>query len=138
MTQFIGHDGCERELMLLQAFVPDMVEAGGGAAEREMDNELEVDEKPPEKSVYNDPQPRQSQPGPRPRGAPADQYVPPTNQGGYDAYRQQPYPDPYAQSNYQDYRQAPAQAMPKGYGEPHYVRPYEPAPQYATGGPGDR
>merc|ERR1719204_1855382 len=30
MTQFICHDGCERELMLLEAFVPDMVEAASG------------------------------------------------------------------------------------------------------------
>merc|ERR1719150_2178911 len=48
MVQFIRHDGCERELMLLEAFVPDMVEAGGGAAERERENEIDIDN-PPEK-----------------------------------------------------------------------------------------
>merc|ERR1719445_2377899 len=43
MVQFIRHDGCERELMLLDAFVPDMVEA---SAEQGQDDLSDVDEDP--------------------------------------------------------------------------------------------
>merc|ERR1719266_592753 len=78
MIQFIRHDGCERELMLLEAFVPDMVEA---AAEerREADDGLSHTLETP---VVNPKAPAQPQrPAPQPARQPAPR-----------GYQQQPAP----------------------------------------------
>jgi len=114
MVQFIRHDGCERELMLLDAFVPDMVEA---SAEQRNDDDLsDVDEEPvvdprgssaparpknyqapPARANYQAPPARgnyQGQQGPGPRGYQPEQYpaqAPPNpKQPYYGQYGGQP------------------------------------------------
>lgn len=123
MVQFIRHDGCERELMLLDAFVPDMVEAS--AEQRNEDDLSDIDEEPvvdPRKAP-----PRTSGNSAGYRGnegykAPPQQKPP----GG--GYRQQagPYPRGFQPEQY------PAQAPPQKqyYGGGQQPQNYGYAPNY--------
>merc|ERR1712187_435626 len=82
MVQFIRHDGCERELMLLEAFVPDMVEASAEAGKNDADD-FSVEEEPvgaPQGSAprhYQQPARPQyrGQQGPGPRGYQPEQHL---------------------------------------------------------------
>jgi len=54
MIQFVRHDGCERELLLLESVVPDMVNAARDSTNVEDVNEksAETSKKPPFQDVY--------------------------------------------------------------------------------------
>jgi len=125
MIQFIRHDGCERELMLLEAFVPDMVEAAGSGARDE--GETKKTPSPRDFPQYAPEKPQYNSGRPAPRGQPLydeDRYYTPDAR-----YRQQPA--------YQEQPTPGRDQWGDAYYEPQPQRQYEPAPQFISGGEGD-
>jgi len=124
MIQFIRHDGCERELMLLEAFVPDMVEAAGGDAR---DEETKKTPSPRDIPRYAPKKPQYNSGRPAPRGQPLydeDRYYTPD-----DRYQQQPA--------YEEQPTTGPEQWGDAYYEPQPQRQYEPAPHFISGGEGD-
>jgi len=141
MIQFIRHDGCERELMLLEAFVPDMVEAAGGGVRDDAleDPRGETKKTPPPRDLkqYEPPVKPYNDVAERPRPIPRGQVV----YGDERYYNQDSRYQPT--TAYQEPTMGPARDQ---WGEPYYeLQPqrqyegqYEPAPQpFISGGEGD-
>merc|ERR1719285_903828 len=141
MIQFIRHDGCERELMLLEAFVPDMVEAAGGTKDNGLEDlrgDRETKKTPPPRDINQyEPAKPYGDVVERPRAVPRGQVV-------YGDERYYPQEGRYRPANaYQEQTMGPARDQwAEPYYEPQpsrqYERQYEPAPQqFISGGDGD-
>merc|ERR1719204_26363 len=119
MIQFIWHDGCLRELSLLEAIVPDMVTAAGGSLRDEGLDEPrgETKKTPPPRDLnqYEPPmKPYNERMRPMPRGQGVygeDRYY--AQEGRYGPSQTTAYPEP---------TMGPARDQ---WGEPYY----EPYPQ---------
>jgi hypothetical protein len=127
VVQFVRHDGCERELLLLESVVPDMVRAVAGTAKDESWNEQKtITKSPPSRDVYQY-ENVETYPGKRgrvkPRGQAADVdnrlYYPPHNTYRQPAYNGQTVPSMVRYSQPQAYAQ--------------YQQPYQPRLQYVSG-----
>jgi len=140
MIQFIRHDGCERELMLLEAFVPDMVEAAGGTRDDGLEDprDRETKKTPPPRDInqYEPPVKPYGDITERPRAVPRGQVI-------YGEDRYYPQSGRYRPSNAYQEPMGPARDQwAEPYYEPQparqYDRQYEPVPQqFISGGEGD-
>jgi len=133
MTQFVRHDGCERELLLLESVVPEMVNAARGTIVEFNEQNAEVNMKPPLQDVYQYQQSETYNSGDhgriKPRGQPADadsrlystnsRFQQPTTYDGQHVPNGVPYFDPQAKP-YQQHGQQ-----------------YDPGVRYVSGGAGD-
>lgn len=135
MIQFVRHDGCERELLLLESVVPDMVNAARDSTNVEDFNEknVETNKKPPFQDVYQYQQSETYNGGDqgrvKSRGQTADvdprlystsrRYQQPTTYNGQPVLSGTQYYEPQPQS-YEQYGQQ-----------------YDPGLRYISGGAGD-
>lgn len=140
MIQFIWHDGCLRELSLLEAIVPDMVTAAGGSLRDEGLDEPrgETKKTPPPRDLnqYEPPlKPYNERVRPIPRGQGVygeDRYY--TQDGRYGPSIASAYPEPTMGPARDQWGEGYYESQPQRHYEPQYEQA---APQFISGGEGD-